>query len=33
MKGGFQILLDRNMLNNIQKLRHKRWEEEDDCVL
>ena len=33
MKGGFQILLDRKMLNNIQKLRHNRWEEEDDCVL
>ena len=33
MKGGFQILLDRKMLNNIQKLKHKRWKEQDDCVL
>ncbi len=26
-------MLNRSMLNNIQKLRHKRWKEQDDCVL
>jgi hypothetical protein len=33
MKGGFQILLNRSMLNNIQKLSHKRVKKQDDCII
>ena len=33
MKGGFQILLDRNMLNNLHKLNHSKYKEERDCIL